>query len=148
MPQDRFAARRNATLKAARAQAKGRSKPVDALLITDPVDIRYLTGMVEGGAMLVIFPRGQASLIVFNMFQHVATQQTTGINIVVAGRPADAALPGILKGKKAPKLGFQQDKISLAGYHSSPSTCPNAGLAPSPAQPISPAPSKIHKRSP
>jgi len=126
----RYAARRNAVLKAARLQAKASRKPVDAMVITDLLDIRYLTGLVEGGALLVVFPRGQATLVVFNMFQHVAAKQTSGVDIVTGERPADASLPKILRGKKIAKLGYQQDKISLARYQQLAKHIPERKLAP------------------
>ena len=95
-----------------------RGQGLDALVVTDLVNIRYLSGFVGSNGVLVV---GSASLVLLtdSRYATAARDQVTETDVVIAGRAYDpavfAALP-ILRGFD-PALALHLGKVLECSYH-------------------------------
>lgn len=94
-----------------------RERRVDAMLVHDPFDIRYLSGLTEGSQTL-LFGKDWSVLFTGKMFQFCAPAECPGTEVVVQNGGADKEIAKTLRKHGAKKLGFQEDKISLLRYRS------------------------------
>jgi Xaa-Pro aminopeptidase len=79
------------------------------LLVTDPVNVRYLTGFVSSNAVLLVDPDGPAKL--YTDFRYLeAAQAVAGVEVEQAGRRLLADLGERLRGG----LGFEADSLVVA----------------------------------
>lgn len=113
----RYAGRRRSVLRAAR-----KKNPLDAMLVTDTTDIRYLCGVTEGSQSL-LFGDDWAVLITTKMFRDVIGEQCQGAEIVVVERgdgnqapPDDVELARQFKERGLKHVGFEKDLISYARF--------------------------------
>ncbi len=112
----RFEARRRAVLKETRTA----QKEVDAFLVTNPFDIRYLCGAVEG-VQALLFGADWCVAFIRRMFQHVLADQCPGVELFcVDGRNGSTGyteeLAARLKKHHVKRLGFSEDDMNLALY--------------------------------
>jgi len=85
---------------------------VDAVLVTNAVDIRYLTGCTEGSGGLLMGP-GFEYLFMSAMFQDVIPKQTPGIEKVLTPGGVFQQTKALLrKHKHRRALGFQGDNVT------------------------------------
>ena len=105
-----FARRRRALV-----SLTSREAGVDVVWITSPVNIRYLTGCIEG-AMGLLLGRDWACIVTHEMFEHVIPKFAPGVDVVVASEvQAEAAI--ILR-KRAHRraIGFEGGVVTWSGY--------------------------------
>ncbi|MCO6456951.1 MAG: aminopeptidase P family protein [Pirellulaceae bacterium] len=129
----RYAARRRQVLRAAR-----KSQPVDALLISDPIDIRYLCGVNEGSQSLLLSD-DWAVIITNKMFQDRLAEECHGAEMIVVERgdgiaapPDDVELGRQFKQRRLKKVGFEDNLVSLSRYRSLASCVGEKKLVPLP----------------
>ena len=94
--------------------------PADVVLIHDPVEIRYLTGLVEG-SHTVLLTKNKPILLTNRMFRDRAPIEAPGCDIRIApakpaGRTDDDRLLELLDELNARSLGIQVDTLSLKRY--------------------------------
>lgn len=107
---ERYANRRRAVFKAARL-----SQPVDAVLISKPTDVRYLSGLVEGSENLLI-GRGWAALYTHRMFRDRAPVECPGLHIEIPEEDLLGAMAAELRKRTARRLGIQENVMTLERY--------------------------------
>ncbi len=100
--QDRSAARRE------RLQRRLRSARVDALLVTSPVNVRYLTGFTGEDSYLLV-GRGLAVLITDSRFETQVSLECPRLDAYVRPRiePMSEAAARIVKQSRLSRLGFE-----------------------------------------
>lgn len=107
----RYQSRRHASLRAANAQAK-----VDALLLTDTVSIRYLTGVTEGAIFALILGK-DAIVVTRRMFADKIPTEAIAATVIIED---DLSLPNILKKlirtHKISTLGYEEDRTLMSLY--------------------------------
>jgi Xaa-Pro aminopeptidase len=103
----RYAKRRQAVLR--EANKTGR---VDALLISKPTDVRYLSGLVEGSQNLLI-GKNWGALFTHRMFRDRAPLECPGLDIQIPDKDMLGAMRTYLLDKKVKTLGFQKNVITV-----------------------------------
>ena len=89
---------------------------LQAVLITEPVDIRYFAGPAESGSALLITDNN-ALIFTSRMFEYVIYDEAPGCEVVVGKNfPAEFA-EALNKMKYHHDIGFQGDQISWSQYH-------------------------------
>lgn len=85
---------------------------LDALLVTDPVNVRYLTGLASSNAAVLVRADGSAVLATDARYAEAARRRCPDIEIVedrdVAGRLAETARGG--------RVGFEAHRMTVAEY--------------------------------
>jgi len=101
-----------------RVQAQLRPLGLDALLISTPPNIRYLTGMAASTGLMVVGVDA-CLLIVDFRYATVAREVTAGsaIEVHVAGGSVDAAAAVILRGPGISRIGVEGDHLSVARFN-------------------------------
>jgi len=95
-----------------RAVRKLRAAKVDAMLVTNPVDVGYLTGFTGEDSYLV-FGSGWACLLTDSRFAEQAPKECPGVECLVRTSPMLEALAGALKGRRVRKLGFDPRHVTV-----------------------------------
>lgn len=103
------ARRRRAVLRKARRQAA-----LQALLVTDPPDVRYLSGF-SGEDSFLLLGDGWAVLITDSRYDEQARGECGDIEIHVRTGPIFAAVADALSGRRVRSLGVQAEHLTLAG---------------------------------
>ena len=103
---DVFAGRRG------RAVRKLRAAKVDAMLVTNPVDVGYLTGFTGDDSYLVV-GSGWACLLTDSRFAEQAPKECPGVECCVRTSSMLEALAGALKGRRVRKLGFDPRHVTV-----------------------------------
>ena len=86
---------------------------LDALLVTNPADIRYFSGFYSCGNMLLIKKRGKAAYFVDSMNRTLALKKT---NKKVTEVITADDLGRYFKEEGIKKVGFDSESISVSGY--------------------------------
>ena len=108
---ERFARRRRGVMREAKKLYK-----VDAILVTNAVDIRYLTGCTEGSGGLLMGP-GFECLFMGVMYQDVIPKQAPGIKCVLPQKPLLREVAAVLsKHRHRRALGFQGGDVTWAWH--------------------------------
>ena len=82
------------------------------LLVTDGVNVRYLTGFQSSNCALVVQPDGITTL--YTDFRYLQAARTVeGVDVVQTQRDVAGALAGLLSGER---VGFEAGKISYAQW--------------------------------
>ena len=97
----RFAGRRRALCRLAR-----KDHELNALWITDPADIRYLTGCTEGGFGVLLGPEGHR-LLAARMFEHVVPAQAPGIEVECCPKAPERLAELLKAARRKSTLGVQ-----------------------------------------
>ena len=88
----------------------------DILLVTDSIDVRYLSGCVEGGAALLVC-RDFSAIFTNKMFEHVVPKQAPGVDVYVCKEPLFKETTKVLnKHKLRRAVGFQGNNMPWAHY--------------------------------
>ena len=90
---------------------------IDALLISGLVNVRYLTGFTGSNAALLLYRDGQAKLFTDPRYTIQASQQADCPVKIAKGTLTKAVL-GEIRRSGARKLGFEQDKLTVAQLES------------------------------
>lgn len=93
-----------------------RPDDLEALLVSNPLNIRYLTGFT--GSMGYLLLAEQPTLLVDGRYQEQADQEVSGVDIVTV--PSSQLLPGgiadLLAGSGHARIGFEATTITMAQY--------------------------------
>ncbi len=95
-----------------RAVRKLRAAKVDAMLVTKPVDVGYLTGFTGQDSSLLV-GSGWACLVTDGRFTEQVAKDCPDIECCVRTGPMEAALAGVLKGRRVRKLGFDPKHVTV-----------------------------------
>ena len=91
---------------------------VDAVFITNGIDIRYLTGCTEGSGGLLLGP-GFEYLFVGKMFEDVIPKEAPGIDLIMPKKAVYAEVSTLLnRSKHRRALGFQGNNMTWAQHKS------------------------------
>jgi Xaa-Pro aminopeptidase len=108
---EKFLERRN---KIRRTVAK---QKLDALLITNPINVRYLTGFTGGSAYLLIQPGGDI-ILSDPRFTIQIEEECLGLEAVIRPRSISASktLSKLLEGGFIKRLGFEAETVTLGQF--------------------------------
>ncbi len=85
---------------------------LDALLVTNPVNVRYLTGLASSNAAVLVWADGSAVLATDSRYVETARRRCPDVRIVedrdVAGRLAESA--------RGDRVGFEAHHLTVAEY--------------------------------
>lgn len=105
MPNERVA-----RLRALLSQTNG-----DAILVTNPVNRRYLTGFT-GSAGVVLVSRSHAALVTDFRYRDQAPQQAIGFKVIEHGQSQNATVAEVLKNWGVATLLFEETNVTFAAY--------------------------------
>jgi Xaa-Pro aminopeptidase len=99
-----------------RLRAPGKAGKVDALLVTDPIDIRYLTGFVGEDSWLLVPIRGGSPIVLSDArFEEQIAREAPGLKMSIRDQPMADELADVLKRRKSiTTLGVQPAHMTLA----------------------------------
>jgi Xaa-Pro aminopeptidase len=98
---------------------------VDAIFITDPVNVRYLTGFSGSNGQLLIGPEA-AWFLTDGRYTQQARHQVAGTDQVTYARSANEVLPGLLSA--VTRLGFESKHMTVQAYDAIAAVCDGATL--------------------
>jgi Xaa-Pro aminopeptidase len=107
---EQFKRRRKKVIKLAQNETD-----LDAMLVTDPIGVRYLTGFSDSGAA-VLFDGAKASLITSLMFKDRAPAECPGTDIVITDKSLPSAVSELKKDNGYKKIGLQKELTNLKAY--------------------------------
>jgi len=87
---------------------------VDALLVTHPVNCRYLTGFVSSNPYLLITASGDSLFLTDSRYIEAAEKQVEADAVRLLGKDAFKSIADALKGRRVRRLGFEADHLSHA----------------------------------
>ena len=125
--EQKYRKRRTGVWRASVKQSGGR---VEGLLITNPVDIRYLCGLREGCPALLI-GKGWSVLLTSVMFKDLVPIFAPGIEMLMI-KDLDKDIAGIFRGQGVKHIGVQSEHLSLDRYRTLCKTIPEKQLVPVP----------------
>ncbi|MCK4910506.1 MAG: aminopeptidase P family N-terminal domain-containing protein, partial [Thermodesulfovibrionales bacterium] len=99
-------------------------KGLDAILVTDPKNVRYLTGFTGSAGYVLIRPEGDLFITDFR-YREQSSLEVTGMEVLIEARGMVDALGALLEGKKKKKIGIEPS-MTFAQY----SELKEAGLSP------------------
>jgi len=113
MPHDRFATRRDRLLR------RLKSSGVDALLVTSPVNVRYLTGFSGEDSYLVV-GRNLTVLISDSRFETQIAEECPGLDVHIRSRVKTLtdAVASVIDGSHLTALGFESGTTSYSQWES------------------------------
>lgn len=91
------------------------NKSADGMLVTHAPDVRYLTGMVEGAAYLLISPKGDR-MVIHKMYQDVGPKEAHGVELHVVQESPLKTLKAMIAPLDFGALAFPEERITHAGY--------------------------------
>jgi Xaa-Pro aminopeptidase len=102
---------------------------IQALVVSDLTNVRYLCGYVGSNGTLVISPSRRVLLTDFRYLQSAAAQ-TTGVEIVEAGRDLAQKLAAVIGEVGATRVGFESTHVSHARHGRMVADLPGVELVP------------------
>lgn len=99
-----------------------RDAGADALLVTDPTDVGYLTGFLGGDSWLVLPARGKPVVISDRRFEGELAELEPGVTSVMRAGAIEAALPDVLRrmgfddGRRKLTLAVQAEHLTLSRF--------------------------------
>lgn len=101
----------------AKLQAAIRLEEVSHLLVTNPVDVAYLTGFLGGDSYLLV-PAGSGRPILLSdsRFEEELAPQRATCEVVIRTQLMQPALVALVKELKVPRLGVQSEHMTMAEY--------------------------------
>jgi len=88
---------------------------IDAILVSDLKDVRYLTGF-SGSEGLLLLSKAEVTLLVDSRYTVQAKNETTGCT-VVEFKEKQAALETLIAGQNVTSLGIQAERVTVSFYH-------------------------------
>ena len=88
---------------------------MDALLITDLINIRYLTGF-DGTRAIMIVGRGKKVFLTDSRYIEAVAKELKNIEIEEIGRNPYQILGNLARKMKIRRLGFEQDNVTFSDY--------------------------------
>ena len=88
---------------------------MDALLITNLINIRYLTGF-DGTRAIMIVGRGRRVFLTDSRYIEAVTKQIGNVDIDEIGRKPYQYIGNLVKKLKIRRLGFEQDDVTFSDY--------------------------------
>ncbi len=98
-----------------RLRALLRERELDALLVTQPENRRYLTGFTGSAGTVVVSPE-RALLLVDFRYVEQAARQSPGLEVVPAKNRSEEDLPPLLKQIGGRRWGFESAHVTVAQY--------------------------------
>ncbi len=96
-------------------QARLREAAVEALLITNPVDIRYLTGFIGDDSWAVVPAKGRGVVILTDMrFEEQVRHEAPGIRAMIRRKGLAEELAKLVKQRGYERVGVQPGHVTLA----------------------------------
>jgi len=96
-------------------QARLREAGVDALLITNPVDIRYLTGFIGDDSWAVVPSKGRAVAILTDArFEQQVRHEAPGVRAYIRRKTLTEELTRLIHQRGYARLGLQPGHVTLA----------------------------------
>ena len=92
-----------------------RDRKFDALLVTKPENVRYLTGFTGSNGWLLAFPDGHITLFTDPRYT-VQSKQQADCRIIIAKGQLSEAIISELKRLKTRRLGFEADHLTVARH--------------------------------
>jgi len=92
---------------------KARAAGIDAMLVTRPEDVGYLSGFTGADSWLLVVGRGSC-LITDGRFREQAGRECGDIEVYVRTRGLAPSVAAVLKGRGVRRLGVQSDHMTLA----------------------------------
>ena len=102
-----LAKRRKQTLRLA-----GKNQTIDALLVTHPQDVSYLSGFTGDDSVLLVGD-DWAALVTDGRYDEQAARECRGIEVVCRDGAMAAAIAEVLKPRKLGRLGFQSGHVTV-----------------------------------
>ncbi|NQT32296.1 MAG: aminopeptidase P family protein [Candidatus Omnitrophica bacterium] len=92
---------------------------LEALLVSGPFNVRYLTGWHSSGILLLVRKKGQPILIVDSMNKTLAEDKLKGLDldITTASRSILQRLAEYLRSEKIKKVGFSGEDLSVSNFN-------------------------------
>jgi Xaa-Pro aminopeptidase len=88
---------------------------LDAMLVTDLVNVRYLTGFTGSNAALLVHADGRATLATDGRYRTQAATQAPGVGLEIE-RSCAPALMRLATAEGLARLGFESDVVTVDGY--------------------------------
>jgi Xaa-Pro aminopeptidase len=105
-----YRSRRRALLRAATRQAN-----VDAVLVTNPVDVGYLTGFTgDDSFLLTLKSQNKSILLTDGRYDEQAKKECPGVEILVRKGRMSLAVADALAGRGVRRIGLQSQHVTLA----------------------------------
>jgi Xaa-Pro aminopeptidase len=96
--------------------ARIRAAELDAMLISDLVNVRYLSGFTGSNAALLVFADDQASVLATDSrYRTQAAQQAPDLEVAIE-RACERYLAGRAAGGGAQRLGFESHVVTVDGF--------------------------------
>ena len=97
----------------ARLRQKLRPTGVRSLLVTDPVDVGYLTGFTGDDSWLVAGD-GRSWLLTDFRFAEQAARECPGVGLIVRRGQMAKALADLVRRKRIARLGYDPETVTVA----------------------------------
>src|SRR5580704_2554111 len=94
------------------AEAKPGKPGLDALLVTNLHNVRYLTGFTGSNGAVMLFQSGQAILFTDPRYT-VQAQQQANCRVRIAKGPLTKSIMEEMKRSRARRVGFEQDNLTV-----------------------------------
>lgn len=101
---------------------KLKSESADVMLVTNEEDVCYLSGFTGDSSWLVV-SKNWTCLITDGRYDEQARAECEGIDIFVRDSMLPEALVKVIRGKKAKKIAFQAEYMTVSGLNSLEKTC-------------------------
>jgi len=89
---------------------------LDSLLISNPVNIRYLTGFPGTDILLLITKKGRPFLLADARIFDQARKKLVGVNVVLRQKPTAGLIKDLITKNGIRQIGFEANHISLEAY--------------------------------
>jgi len=87
---------------------------IDALLVTHPPNVLYLTGFASSNACLVITASGRSVFLTDARYIEAAQKRVQADAVELLEKDAFKNIAGVVKGQRVKRLGFESDHLSHA----------------------------------
>jgi Xaa-Pro aminopeptidase len=87
---------------------------VDALLVTDPTNVRYLTGFVSSNAYLLITASGRSAFLTDGRYIEAARKKVEADSVELLGKEPFKSVVEAVKASKVRRLGFESERLTHA----------------------------------
>ena len=101
----------------ARLQADLRTARLDALVVSHPPNIRYLTGLCASAGALVIGASGSVLIVDFRYALTAQSLAAPDLAIETGTAPIDTALVGVLRRIEAERVGIEGDHFTVSRFN-------------------------------